>query len=311
MSEKQQGNTAIIAALLANLGIAVTKFIAYLISHSSSMLAESVHSLADTGNQFLLLIGGKRARREPTPEHPFGFGRERYVSAFVVSIVLFSLGGLFAVYEGIEKVANPHPLENWWLPVAVLLVSIVLEGLSLRTALKESHAARGDARLISFVRHAKAPELPVVLLEDTAALTGLVFALAGVGLTTITGNGIWDGIGTIAIGVLLVAVALVLGVETKSLLIGESASTADLERIRAAALAGDDIESIIHLRTLHIGPDDLLVAIKASVRPTESAAEIAQGIDVVEQRIRAAVPAARLIFVEPDIRREQTQSPQL
>lgn len=300
---RQEGTGAIIAALLANLGIAVTKFVAYLISMSSSMLAESVHSLADTGNQLLLLVGGRKARREPTPEHPFGFGRERYVAAFVVSIVLFSLGGLFAVYEGFEKIMHPHPLDNWWLPIAVLVVSIVLESLSLRTALRESKAARGDSSVLEFVRRAKAPELPVVILEDTAALTGLVLALFGVGLTVLTGNGVWDGVGTIAIGVLLIVVALVLGAETRSLLIGEGATDADLNRIRTAVLAGDDVDQIIHLRTLYLGPDALLVAMKVAVPPTESARELAQAIDAIEGRIRAQVPIATTIFIEPDVLR--------
>jgi cation diffusion facilitator family transporter len=297
------GTTAIIAAMLANLGIAVTKFIAYLLSQSTSMLAESVHSLADTGNQILLLIGGRGARRAPTPEHPFGFGRERYVSAFVVSIVLFSLGGLFAVYEGIGKIAKPHPMESWWLPVAVLLVSMVMEALSLRTALKESRPARGGAGIIAFVRRAKAPELPVVLLEDTAALCGLAFALLGVVLTVVTGNGVWDGLGTVAIGVLLIAVALLLGAETRSLLIGEGASTAGLERIRQAALDGEGVDRIIHMRTLYLGPDELLVAMKIAVAPQRTACDVAGIIDALEQRVREAAPIVTLMFVEPDIDR--------
>ncbi len=227
-----EGSTkAIVAALAANLGIAVTKFVAFLLTQSSSMLAESVHSVADSGNQALLLLGGKRSRRAATPEHPFGYGRERYVYAFIVSIVLFSLGGLFALYEAWHKIQHPEPITDWqWVPVAVLLAAIAMEGYSFRTAIRESNHTRGTRSWVSFVRTAKAPELPVVLLEDFAALLGLVFALIGVGLTLVTGNGIWDGVGTAFIGVLLVVVAVVLAIEMKSLLLGEAASA---EQVRA------------------------------------------------------------------------------
>ena len=183
------GGKAIIAALLANLGIAITKFIAFLFSGSSSMLAESVHSLADTGNQGLLLLGARKSKKQADAEHPFGYGRERYVYAFVVSIILFTVGGVFSLYEGIDKIQHPHELEVPWLPiVVVLVVAIVLESFSLRTAVLESNHTRGKQGWISFIRHAKAPELPVVLLEDCAALLGLVFAFLGVGLTILTGN---------------------------------------------------------------------------------------------------------------------------
>lgn len=218
------GTKAIFAALGANIGIAIVKFIAAAISGSASMLAEGVHSLADSANQLLLLLGGRKAKKAADEEHPFGHGRERYVYAFVVSIVLFSVGGVFSLYEGIEKFAHPHPLDNWWLPMVVLVIAIGLEGFSLRTALKEAAPQKGGQSWVQFVRRAKAPELPVVMLEDTAALIGLVFALFGVGLTAITGNGVFDAIGTVLIAVLLIAVALVLGVETKSLLVGEGAS---------------------------------------------------------------------------------------
>lgn len=295
------GTKAIIAALLANTGIAVTKFIAFLISGSSSMLAESVHSLADTGNQGLLLLGGKRAKKAPTPAHPFGFGRERYVWAFVVSIILFSLGGLFAVYEGVHKIQHPEPLSVVWLPIVVLLVAIGLESYSLRTALKESKHLRTDISVLQFVRRAKSPELPVVLLEDIGALIGLVLALLGVSMTIVTGNPVWDGIGTVGIGVLLVVIAIVLAVETQSLLVGEGATEEDTEKIRVAVIAGDDIDSIIHMKTLYLGPDELLVAMKVAVAPTASAADVAAAIDNVERRVRAAVPVARVLYIEPDI----------
>ncbi|MDQ6658500.1 MAG: cation diffusion facilitator family transporter [Actinomycetota bacterium] len=297
------GTKAIVAALTANCGIAVTKFIAFLVSGSSSMLAESVHSLADSGNQVLLLVGGKRARRAATPSHPFGYGRERYVYAFMVSIVLFSIGGAFSLYEGVHKLQHPEPIDAAWLPIAVLLIAIGLEAFSLRTALKESAEQRMGISILTFVRRAKAPELPVVLLEDIAALVGLVLALIGVVLAVITGDGVWDGVGTVAIGVLLVIVALVLGVETKSLLLGEGASVVDVDAITAAATNGPEIDGIIHLRSLYLGPDELLVAMKVAVNHTVTAGQIAAAIDAVEIRIRAAVPAARVIYIEPDLQR--------
>ena len=295
------GTKAILAALLANFGIAVTKFVAYLLSGSSSMLAESVHSLADSGNQVLLLIGGKRAGRAATPDHPFGYGRERYVYAFLVSIILFSVGGVFSMYEGLHKIENPEPIDLPWVPIGVLLIAIVLESLSLRTALKESAPERRGLSILQFVRRAKAPELPVVVMEDIAALVGLVLALVGVSVAVLTGDGIYDGIGTIFIGILLIVVAAILGVETKSLLIGEGASPADAEAIRAAALNGPDVEKIIHMKTLYLGPDEFLVGMKVAVAPTDSAAAVAAAINAVEERVRAAVPAARVLYIEPDI----------
>ena len=297
------GGKAILAALTANLGIAATKFVAFLVTGSSSMLAEAVHSVADSGNQLLLLIGGKRSRREATPAHPFGFGRERYVYAFIVSIVLFSVGGLFALNEAWHKWAHPEAIEGrwWWVPLAVLVVAIGLEGFSFRTAIQESNPQRGKRTWAQFIRRAKAPELPVVLLEDFAALIGLVLALFGVGLTLITDNGVWDGIGTIAIGVLLVAVAVVLAVETKSLLLGEGATPEAVARITAALVADPSVQRVIHMKTMHLGPDELLVAAKIAVAATDSAAEVARAIDAAEARIRAVEPVARMIYLEPDI----------
>ncbi|KOT93603.1 MULTISPECIES: cation diffusion facilitator family transporter [Streptomyces] len=295
------GTRAIVAALLANLSIAVAKFVAFLFSGSSSMLAESVHSVADSGNQGLLLLGGKRAQREATPQHPFGFGRERYIYAFLVSIVLFSVGGMFALYEGYEKIKHPHELEHWYWPVGVLVFAIVAEGFSFRTAIKESNPLRGTKSWKEFIRHAKAPELPVVLLEDFGALVGLVLALGGVGLALLTGDGVWDGIGTLCIGILLILIALVLAVETKSLLLGEAAGAEVVQQIEAAAVAGDTVTGLIHMRTLHLGPEELLVAAKIAVRHDGTATEIASAIDAAESRIREAVPIARVIYLEPDI----------
>jgi cation diffusion facilitator family transporter len=302
------GTKAIVAALLANTGIAITKFVAFLLTGSSSMLAESVHSVADSGNQGLLLIGGKRSRREATPEHPFGYGRERYVYAFIVSIVLFSVGGLFALYEAWHKFQAPEPITGrwWWVPIAVLLIAIGLEGFSFRTAVAESNHVRGERSWVAFIRTAKAPELPVVLLEDFAALFGLAFALFGVGMTLATGNGIWDAVGTALIGTLLVLVAIVLSIEMKSLLIGEAATLDQVQAIKAALEGGEKsaVQRVIHLRTLHLGPEELLVAAKLAVGTQDYGHQIAAAINAAEQRAREAVPAMRLVmYLEPDIDR--------
>jgi len=301
------GTRAIVAALAANIGIAVTKFIAFALTGSSSMLAESIHSVADSGNQGLLLLGGKRASREATPQHPFGFGRERYIYAFIVAIVLFSVGGLFALYEGYHKITHPEPIDAWqWVPVLVLVVAIGLETFSFRTAIVESnHVRKPDESWLAFIRHAKAPELPVVLLEDFGALVGLVLALFGVGMTLFTHNGIWDGIGTICIGVLLVLIAFILAIETKSLVLGEAGSPDDLRAIEKALADEPLVDRIIHIKTLHLGPEELLVAAKIAVRGTSTAQEVARAIDAAEVRIRSAVPIARVIYLEPDIDRAE------
>ena len=301
-----------VAALLANTGIALTKFLAFALTQSSSMLAEAIHSVADSGNQLLLLLGGRRSRREATPEHPFGYGRERYVYSFIVAVVLFSVGGLFALYEayhkGQEVRQHPHDLGQldgrwWWVPILVLLVAIVMESLSFRTAVREANRDRGEASMVEYVRRAKAPELPVILLEDFAALTGLAFALLGVGLTLITRNPVFDVAGTALIGLLLVTVAVVLALETKSLLLGEAANPAAQQRIRDAITSAPGIESVIHMRTLHLGPDELLVAAKVAVTAGDTAQDVARAIDAAEAATRAAEPAARVIYLEPDIRR--------
>jgi cation diffusion facilitator family transporter len=296
------GSKAVIAALGANLGIAVIKFVAFAITGSSSMLAEGVHSVVDSGNQGLLLKGGRSARRAATPEHPFGFGRDRYVYGFLVALMLFSAGGLFALYEGVEKIRHPHHLDSPTIAFVVLIVAIGLEGFSLRTAVVESRHHKGDDSWFGFIRHAKNPELPVVLLEDVAALTGLVLALLGVGMTVLSDEPVWDGVGTTAIGALLITVAVVLVIETKSLLVGEAASPSDLARIESG-LIGPGVERIIHLRTMHLGPDELLVGAKLSMPPGANLPQIAQAIDDAEARVRAAVPSARVIYLEPDLDR--------
>ncbi|KJK55794.1 cation diffusion facilitator family transporter [Saccharothrix sp. ST-888] len=299
------GTKALVAALSANLAIAAGKFTAFAFTGSSSMLAEGVHSVADSGNQVLLLVGGKRAARAADQEHPFGYGRERYIYGFLVAIVLFTVGGLFACFEGYEKIREPHELEGWPWAVGVLVFAILMEGWSFRTAYREASAIRGAQSWPEYIRRAKAPELPVVLLEDTGALIGLVLALFGVGLTVLTGNGIWDGIGTLSIGVLLVVIAVVLALETKSLLIGESADKTVVRQIRDALVDHDSVTGVIHMRTLHLGPEELLVAAKIGVNAEDSAAQVAQAIDAAEVRVRRAVPIARVIYLEPDIYSEE------
>ncbi|WP_035702720.1 cation diffusion facilitator family transporter [Glycomyces tenuis] len=301
------GTKAVMAALLANTGIAISKFVAAGITGSASMLAEGVHSVADASNQGLLLLGGKRAKREASPAHPFGYGRERYIYSFIVAIVLFSVGGLYALYEGYHKLSDPHELESPMVAIVVLVIAIVLEIFSLRTAVQESNAVRGRKSWVQFVRGAKSPELPVVLLEDIGALVGLIAALLGVGLAVITGEPIFDALGTIVIGVLLVVIAVVLAIETKSLLLGESATLEHIKAIEAAILEGEEITDIIHLKTLHIGPDELLVAAKIGVQNSESGEQIAAEINAAEDRIRAAVPIATRIYLEPDLRRESAE----
>lgn len=304
------GSKAIIAAFLANMGIAIAKFIGWLLSGSASMLAEAVHSVADSSNQLLLLLGGKRAKREATREHPFGYGRERYVFAFIVGIILFSIGGLFSIYEGVEKLTHPHHLDEqwWWLPIVILSVAIVLEFFSLRTAVVESNAVRDKGQSwVSFIRHSKSPELPVVLLEDIGALVGLVFALIGVTMTVITGDPFWDALGTLFIGALLILIAIVIGIETKSLLVGEGSTEKELNRIIAAIEKGPEVEKLIHIKTLYVGPEELLVAAKVGLAQDKPLHEVAADINAVEARIREQVPFARIIYLEPDVFRPAGQ----
>jgi cation diffusion facilitator family transporter len=297
------GNKAIVAALGANLAIAGAKFVGFLVTRSSSMLAEAIHSVADSGNQVLLLVGGRRAAREADERHPFGYGRERYFYAFVVSVVLFTVGSLFALYEGVEKIRHPHHLESVAVAIGILLFAIAAESFSFRTAIQETRHIKGDLSWVGFVRHAKTPELPVVLLEDLAALVGLVLALLGVGLSAITDDPVWDGIGTLSIGILLGLVAIVLAVEMKGLLIGESATRSSVDAIRSALVDGTTVTRVIHLKTLHLGPEELLVAAKIAVDPSLGLPEVARAIDAAEVRVRSAEPLARQMYLEPDLDR--------
>ena len=293
---------AIFAAFFANLGIAISKFVGFLITGSASLLAETIHSAADTGNQLLLFLGGQRARKSATPEHPFGFGRERYFWSFAVALVLFSMGGMFALYEGIQKFRDPHEVGSLGVAVTILVVAIVLEVFSLRTAVKESnHVRQPGTSWWSFIRSTKQPELPVVLLEDVGALTGLFFALAGVLTAHFTDDARWDAVGSISIGVLLIVIAVVLAIEMKSLLIGESASTDTRDAIIAAIESSAHVDELIHIRTEHIGPDEILVGAKVEYVSTLTVDELVAAIDATEDAIRAAVPAATVIYLEPDV----------
>ena len=308
------GTKAVVAALLANTGIAITKFVAFFLTGVSSMLAEAIHSVADAGNQLLLLVGGRQSKRDATPQHPFGFGRDRYIYSFIVAIVLFTVGGLFALYEAYHKFheiheAHGHPEDSiltsrwWWVPLVVLGIAIVLESFSFRTAIIETNKTRGDASYWQYIRRAKSPELPVILLEDFAALLGLVFAFVAVTLSLITENLYFDVGGTALIGVLLVLVAITLAIETKSLLLGESAAPEAEARIREALMGHDALERVIHLKTLHLGPEELLVAAKLGVRPGTTIEELAGAIDTAERAVRAVEPLAQVIFLEPDLYR--------
>jgi cation diffusion facilitator family transporter len=294
---------AIIAALLANAGIAVAKFIGFAITGSSSMLAEGVHSVADTSNQGLLLLGQRQSRREADPLHPFGYGRSRYFYSFVVALVLFTLGSVFALYEGYHKISHPEHLSSPVVAIVILVLAIALEGFSFRTAVVESRPLKGNANWWRFIRNSRNPELPVVLLEDTGALIGLVLALLGVGLTVVTDNSVWDGVGTMGIGLLLGVIAIILMVEMQSLLIGEGATKEEQQAICRALEQTEHIERVIHLRSQYLGPDELLVGAKIALAADTDLATVARTIDDAEVAIRSAVPAARVIYLEPDLDR--------
>jgi len=303
MAGHEGSKRAIIAAFLANLGIAVTKFGGFLVTGAASLLAEAIHSVADTGNQGLLLYGSKAASRPADEAHPFGYGNRRYFWAFIVALVLFSMGGLFAIYEGIEKLRHPHELENIGIAIAILVVAIALESWSFRTAFVETNRVRGRRSIWQYIRRSKAPELPVVLLEDTGALLGLCFALFGVVMAHVTDEPRWDAAGSLAIGVLLVVIALFLAGEMSSLLLGESATDEDVAAIRIALTADPKVLRVLNLRTEHIGPEDIVVAAKLEFDHDMTVEALADEINAVEARVRAAVPAARLVFIEPDVYR--------
>ncbi|QIS22405.1 cation diffusion facilitator family transporter [Nocardia terpenica] len=299
------GRKAILAALSANLGIAIAKFVGAAITGSGSMLAEAVHSVADTGNQGLLLLGQNRAAQEADEKHPFGYARNRYFYSFVVALVLFTLGAMYAIWEGVHKIRHPEELSSPVVAVVILALAAALEGYSFTTAMRESAPLRGGAGWWRFIRTSRNPELPVVLLEDTGALIGLLIALAAVVLTMLTGNAVWDGIGTLGIGILLGAIAVVLIVEMKSLLIGEGATPEEVRAIRENLVDGTRIDRVIHLRTEYLGPEDLMIAAKVAIVPGLDIAAVAEAIDAAESRVRTAVPTAKLMYIEPDLYRSQ------
>jgi cation diffusion facilitator family transporter len=298
------GKKAVVAALLANLGIAIAKFVGFAFTGAASMLAEAIHSVADSANQGLLLYGAQRAIRAPTAKHQFGYGTERYFWSFVVALILFTIGGVFALYEGVEKLRHPHPIESAEWAIGILAVAIVLEALSFRTAIKESRAVKGDHSWIEFIRHSKVPELPVVLLEDLGALVGLVLAFAGIGLAALTGDPRFDAMGSVAIGALLSIIAIVLSAEMKSLLIGESAGGDQEAAIKAAIEKHASVRRLIHMRTLHIGPEQLLVAAKIDLDEKLTFGDVVRTINEIEGLLRAAVPTAQIVYLEPDRYRE-------
>ena len=301
------GTKAVVAALMANTGIAVSKFVAFAITGSTSMLSEAIHSVADSLNQVLLLVGGKRSKREANEQYQFGYGRVRYIYGFIVAIVLFVVGGVYSLYEGWHKWSHPEPVHDFGIAIGVLVVAIILETLSFRTAITEANKVRGNRSFPQFIKDARQPELPVILLEDFGALIGLVFALLGVGLAVVTGDGRWDGLGAMAIGSLLITIAVILVREMTSMLVGESALPEEYEAVKNALESAPLVERVIHLRTLHVGPDALLVGAKIAITHSQTAEDIARGIDEAERLLRAAVPSAQYVFLEPDF--DKTSNP--
>lgn len=293
---------AIFAALAANIGIAISKFVAFLLTGATSMLAESVHSLADSSNQVLLLIGSHQSKRRPTRMHPFGYGRAHFLYAFIVSIVLFSVGGMFAIYEGIHKIQEPTMINSPIIAYVVIGLAMLFEGAALRTALHEAKSFKPQAQSWwVFLQETKSINHIVLALEDSAALVGLT--IAGLGITTslLTGNPIWDGVATLLIGALLICVAVVLFREAQSLLIGEAADAPTERKIRETILQVEDIDKVVDLKTLYTGPNELFIAMKVTVGHQDTASTVSRAIDEVEALLRKEFPIARLIYIEPDV----------
>lgn len=293
------GKRAIIAALLANISISIAKFVGFIFTHSSALLAESVHSVADSSNQLLLLLGVQRSSRPATKKHPFGYGRERYFWSFVVAVVLFTAGAVFALYEGIEKLNHPEPLDHYQWAIGILIFGLILEGFSLRTAVAEANEQRNNQTWREFITRSKQPELPVVVLEDTGAMLGLVIALVAVVMSKVTGNPIWDGIGTVTIGGLLAIIAAILAIEMHSLIIGEAVSEKNRTLIKKAITDSVSVSSIANLRTQHLGPDDILVGAQVIFDTSFSVEEVCSAIQEIENQIKESVPEVHSVFVEP------------
>jgi cation diffusion facilitator family transporter len=301
MASSGDSNRAILFALGANLAIAIAKGVAAYFTRSSAMLAETVHSLADCGNQLLLLLGMKQARRPASPEYPLGHGKAVYFWSFLVAVMLFTVGGMFSLYEGIHKLQHPEPLQKWWWAVGVLLFGIVAEAVSMRACLQEVNKSRGDRSLWQWFRGSRQSELVVIFGEDLAALFGLCFALVAVLLTVVTGNPLWDAVGTIAIGVLLVVVAVLVAIEVKAMLIGQSMDPARQAQMRRFLDARPEIGNVISLITLQLG-NDVMVAVQAEMREEQSAHSLALQINDVERALKHEFPDVRWSFFEPDLK---------
>ena len=300
----------VLLALAANFGIAIAKFVAYLLTASAALLAEAIHSLADTGNQLLLLLGMKKAAKPPDDRHPFGYKMESYFWSFIVAIMLFSLGGLFAIYEGVHKLQSlrvelasgpAKPMEHPAVAIGVLLVSIALEGYSWIAATKLINKLRGDQGLFAFIEDSKSTEIIVIWMEDTGALIGLFLALSGVGLVLLTGNPYWDVYSTFAIGVLMVLIAFFVARETKSLLIGESATKESQAIIKKLVAETDGVVRVMGLRTMQLGEDEFVAALKIQWQEGMPVEEVSRRTNALETRIREAIPRARYLFLEPDV----------
>ena len=301
MAHAEGSTRAILFALGANFGIGVAKGAAAWYTNSGAMLAEAIHSFADTANQLLLLLGLKRARRPVSDEHPLGYGKAIYFWSFLVALLLFSMGGMFSVYEGVHKLLHPEMPRSPWVAVLVLVVAIALEFGSLRAALAEVRRVQGRRNLLGWFRTSRQSELLVVVGEDIAALIGLVLALAAVLATMLTGNPLFDALGTIAIGVVLILVAVAVGIEVKSLLIGESAEPETVAAIRNFLAARPEVAEVYRLITLQLGLE-LMVAVKARMQERSDAARLIESVNRVEAALRSAFPEVRWIFFEPDVR---------
>ncbi|WP_156687651.1 cation diffusion facilitator family transporter [Mycobacterium sp. Marseille-P9652] len=292
---------SVLVAFGADAGIAVAKLVGFLVTGSAAMLAEVLHSVADSMNELLLMFGKRQAHRRPDALHQFGYGRSRYFYSFVVALLVFALGSVVALYEGCRKLRNPEPLTSPQIAIAILGVAALLEGYSLHTVRKQSKRLKGSDSWWQFIRNSRVPEPPVVLLEDSAALIGLALAFAGVGLTAVTGDPIWDAIGTLAIGVLLGGIALVLIVETHSLLIGEGATANQCKVIRSVLQREEHVDAVTDLRTQYLAPDQLVVAARVVCGPEPEFAVAAAVIRDAETRIRQAVPSVRAVYIQPEI----------
>lgn len=299
MSAHADSIRAIFFALGANFAITVAKGVAALFSGSGAMLAETVHSLADCGNQALLLLGMKQAKAPPSPEYPLGYGKAVYFWSFLVAVMLFTLGGMFSLYEGIHKLSHPEPLKQWWLAVGVLVFSIVAEGISMRACLVEVNKVRGKQSLRQWFRESRQAELIVIFGEDLAALSGLSLALVAVVLAVVTGNPLWDALGTVAIGLLLIVVAVFVAVEVKAMLIGQSADPRVAAEMKAFLEARPEMARVFHLITLQLG-SDVMVSVKVQVAGAQTASQLVESINTVEKAFRARYPQVRWSFFEPD-----------